>query len=595
MRTRLPTIALGVLVVVISGLSRLMTRPTHLWDGEGSIPATIGRAMSHGHWLDIIEYQFIPYQGHLVLDPLLSGVGYRVFGDQLLAWHWVGLFYLAVVAGAGSVALERAVSRRASLLWLGLLAVSPFVLRDSMVVIIGGHASAVAFSLVALALALGAPPLDRRRAWAAGAVVGVGFWYARTTVIALPAVLLAAGGGWRTGRAVLGGSLVGPALIAVNAVLQSVEGPGLVGHSLPEAFAGTFWNTVLPHRAPPSMEKLLQVVGAPWRDALYGRPPPGGQPIPDLLPEPLIGPMSRLWSYAWASSLLLCAVAWRFAERRREAAAISALALTYAAVYVLAPLGVEDELSPGWPAGMPVAVSLNGVRYLAPILLLDTLVLALVLGTRWPRRWMRGAAGAGAAVLLACGAWISARDVLFHAEPPQVWVESQPFWHEQLNFPGRGPSIAVHAGCLSRDEVAQEAHLASLARWLEGGPEGRQEQPNDLIERLLRIDRARPWTPDEQRTLIVSLGRAMAEECLDLTDPGDCMRSAEVTWRSLTTPPALLGVTEPTHGAWNPVPHPDASEAYARGFAAGFEDRGAPEYQQQACASRLEHPLCARR
>ena len=135
-------------------LVRLLSHPAYFIDGEALITPTIGRELRHGHLLDAIHYQLIVYQGSLLVDGLLTGLGFLLFGDHLRAWQWLSLAYVLGISVTGAWLLRKTGGTMAALSFLLLLAGTPFLVKDGMLAAIGGHTTGLLYALLAVAVAI---------------------------------------------------------------------------------------------------------------------------------------------------------------------------------------------------------------------------------------------------------------------------------------------------------------------------------------------------------------------------------------------------------------------------------------------------------
>ena len=296
----LPRRAIVVLLLglpLLACLGRLLSHPTYFIDGEALITPTIGRELLHGHLFDAIHYQLIVYQGSLLVDGLLTAVGFAVFSDHLFAWQWLSLAYVLGISACGAWLLRRTAGPFAALAFLLLLAGAPFLVKDGMLAAIGGHTTGLLYALLALALAL--PDREgRHRKWqplASGLVLGFGTWYLRTVALAGPAILLAL---LPAGRQALArfalGTLLFPLLLFANVLglylAASPDAVNGVGPLLRKAlwqvreFDSAEWDP---------FAKVGEVLSVPYQSLLFAQPPSA---VDSMVPERSASIRSKIWS-----------------------------------------------------------------------------------------------------------------------------------------------------------------------------------------------------------------------------------------------------------------------------------------------------------
>ena len=310
-----PIVALG---------ARLFGHASHFQDGEGQIPPTIGREIALVGWQDVFQYQLIPYQGSLLVDSSLSAVGYGVFGDHLLAWHSVGIFYGVVITVCGFLVLKKCCGNAGALAFPVLIAGMPFVIKDGLLGVIGGHAGGVAYGLAALACAVWADATTRRR-WLpllAGLFWAFGVWYVRTTYVVFPALVLALVPTWRSGlpRLLLGGCLL-PLLLWFNAQALVSEVPRFMGNDVQEFALGLA--TDIGRSKDEDLETIVRPVGhfaeaSGWalRRVLYEQPAPVREKKARALPG--THALGVGWVIAWVVSIPAALLGWLWAWRRKN-------------------------------------------------------------------------------------------------------------------------------------------------------------------------------------------------------------------------------------------------------------------------------------
>jgi hypothetical protein len=549
--------ALLVCAPVLTALARLRGHPNFFFDGEASIPATIGREL-HLCGADLVfHYQVVAYQGSLVMDSLLSSVGYAVFGDHPLAWHVVPLMYVLLASAAGCLALHRTVGPIGALAWPLLLATAPFVVKDGLVSGIGGHPMGPTWGLAALALALQVEPEGRRRwAWAlaAGAVLGLGTWHVRSTVVAGPAVLLPCILGGR--KAVLGfavGVLAFPALAAVNLFFM---------------FRGTFWDDGAGWA---TAERLLHPGGQiqqQWSLTKIGEAS-GWSLGPAHFLQPRVFQSDPPVRAGWLISGRIVAATWllalpaivaAFAARARERAssqgsdgprwsrlrlaALPALGLAWPAAYLLRPFRVEESLRRLLAAPMATsgAPTISETRYLVPICVGWLVVLAFAVGLCW-KAGLRRLAVALLAIPVAIGGWHAALDVIRDGDRAADFAEMGAFYYPGIDLGGRLPPADVHIRCIGDDDSSNAYHLGALGRELHRGSGPILGEPSAdadaLRSALAELGERMP--PDGDLAVARAMGRELGEQSAGLT--GERLDdSVEAALLSTGEMPAALGM-----------------------------------------------------
>ena len=555
---------LALLLPALACLGRLLSHPSYFIDGEALITPTIGRELRHGHLFDAIHYQLIVYQGSLLWDGLLTGLGFAIFGDHLFAWQWVSLVYVVGISVAGALLLRRSSGPAAALAFLLLLTAAPFLLKDGMLAAIGGHTTGLFYALLAVGLAL--PDSEgRHRSWqplVAGLVLAFGAWYLRTVVLAGPAVLLAL---WPAGRPALLRFALGlslfPVLLTTNVI-------GLVLAGSPDAAGGVFslfrkvlWELREIGSAPKDLfGKLGEVIGLPYHSLLFAQPESA---VNSVVPERPGGALSaRLWTFAWLAGLSTAFVAFRRgkkAERAGDGVAVRAtpsgarvvalLCLSYGMVYVLSPLRAESILAEWARIFPPVAPGVNAPRYLVPIYLLWTLLLAQGLGMLWQSSRFRYVAAGVLVVLVGSGAWQAIGDVVSDRDPLSQVEKVEPYYYFKMFGPGRGPPQRIHEQCTSDDPVSRSNHLFTLGSFLSSDPGLLQRQPGAAKKRLDELLERRNLSRDDAQVLVHGMGRALGDQMFSsfqMTSSSlldQAWRSAEFFGAGLAEP-YLFGVGE---------------------------------------------------
>ncbi len=555
---------IALLLPALACLGRLISHPGYFIDGEALITPTIGREFRHGHLFEAIHYQLIVYQGSLLWDGLLTALGFAVFGDHLLAWQWVSLAYVVGISVAGAMVLRRSSGPAAALSFVLLLASAPFLLKDGMLAAIGGHTTGLFYALLAVALALPGPG-GKHRSWqplAAGLALSFGAWYLRTVVLAGPAVLLAL---WPAGRPALLrfalGLLLFPALLVANVLALLIAGS-------PDAAGGIFslvrkvlWELREIGSAPRDLfGKLGEAMGLPYHSLLFAQPESA---VDSMVPERPGGDLSaRLWTFAWLGSLSTAFVAFR-SRRHGEnsegealesslpagARVVATLCLSYGLVYVLSPLRAESILVDWARIIPPVAPGVNAPRYLVPIYLLWTLLLAQGLGMLWQSTRLRLVAPLVLVVLVGSGSWQALGDVISDRDPLAQLERIEPYYYFKMFGPGRGPPQRVHEECTSEDPVSHSNHLFTLGSFLSSPPELLSRQPDADKKSLDELLDRRKLSRDDAQVLVHGMGRALGDQMFssfEMTSSSlldQAWRSAEFFGAGLAEP-YLFGVGE---------------------------------------------------
>ena len=465
-----------VLLPVVACLARLVGHPGAFFDGEASIPATIGREL-HLCGADLVfHYQLVAYQGSLVLDSLLSSVGYAVFGDHLLAWHSVPLLWLLMASAAGCQVLHRAVGPAGAVAWPLLLATAPFIVKDGLVSGIGGHAVGPAWGLAALALALAVDP-DRRRSWlwalASGAVLALGAWHVRSAALAAPAVaVVCLRGGWRAVVACAVGLLLFPALIWFN--LHALIEGGTYHAGTPRS--DLIRLLLLPGNplgeSRPVLDKLGEASGWSLAPTFFLQPHhwQGAAPV---RPGALLS--GRLVVISWVAALpVLAGAAWLLRRRGDDTAdrprllgitGVLLLVIAWPAAYVLRNFSVEDSVLDLLANLDPTAEgpTISATRYLVPACVCALVAVAAAAGLCWRGAWLRWAAVALLALPVGIGGWHAVADWNADRDAPGLYAEMDPFFYPGIQLPGRLPPPSVHLRCLNSDESSLAYHVEALA------------------------------------------------------------------------------------------------------------------------------------
>jgi len=553
---------LVLLLPALACLARLISHPGYFIDGEALITPTIGRELRHGHLFEAIHYQLIVYQGSLLVDGLLTALGFAMFGDHLFAWQWLSLAYVIGISACGSLILRRSVGSAASFSFLLLLAASPFLLKDGMLAAIGGHTTGLFYALLAVALAL-PDSSGRHRSWqplAAGLVLAFGAWYLRTVALAGPAVVLAL---WPAGRPALGrfavGLLLFPALLVANVCALALAATPDAASGLLPLFRKVLWEVREMGSAQQDLfAKMGEVVSLPYHSLLFAQPESA---VDSVVPErPGGGLSARLWILAWIGSLFVGLASFRRSERqsssshklpasRHGARVVATLCISYGLVYVLSPLRAESVLAEWAQIIPPVAPGVNAPRYLVPIYLLWTLLLAQGLGLLWLRKGLRLAASFLLLLLVGSGGWQALGDVVSDRDPLSELDRIEPYYYFKMFGPGRGPPLRIHEQCDTSDPVSRTNHLFTLGSFLSSAPDFLGRQPDADKKALEALSERRNLSRPDAQILVHGMGRALGDQMFSSFEMSSAAlldqawRSAEQLGQGLAEP-YLFGVGE---------------------------------------------------
>ncbi|MBJ95592.1 MAG: hypothetical protein CMP23_14105 [Rickettsiales bacterium] len=506
-------------------LARLFAHPAYFIDGEALITPTIGRELRHGHLLDLFHYQLIVYQGSLLLDGLLTSLGFLLFGDHLLAWQWLSLAYTVGIAAAGAVVLQRSSGSFAAFSFPLLLACAPFLVKDGLLAAIGGHTTGLFYVLVALAVALPAGPTNGRscRPLLAGLLLGLGTWYLRSAAVAIPALLLALNPRGRDAqRRFLIGFLLFPALVLLNiAALWITDSPDAAGGVLALAAKVTWQLRELGAAERDLLAKVGEAIGLPYLSLLFAQPPSA---VNSIVPE---RPFAYASGVLWVSGFLVASIwglfgllRWSYSllnnrlkrgqQRSSGASAVALLALSWALTYVLSPLRAEAILTEWAQIEPPAAPGVNAPRYLIPIYLLWLLLLAQCLAVL-ARRYRRLAI-AGLGLLLLVGGSQGLGDFIHDRDPSSVAERVEPYYYFKMFGPGRGPPQRIHEECRTRDPVSRGNHLAALGSFIGSTPALLASQPTADSQAVDALLERHKLTRSELQILAHGMGRALGDQ-----------------------------------------------------------------------------------
>lgn len=542
----------GIAAMPVLGVwLRLRAHPAHGFDEETSLAASAAREFVHGRLLYFPHFHLNLHQGSQLIDAFLAMPGFLLFGDHVLAWASVSLFYVAVFAAAGGWIAHRFAGWPAAWLLSALLAVSPFLLKDGLLAIAGGHAPVATWAILAVALALAArgdPPPDgdevgplrrERLALLAGLVAGVGAFYTRSAVVAWPAVLLilwpAPNGGTLMAelRAVLHSKrlrrvLIGAAIFPILSVgltvsheivqtqwgrehsfgsllrrslnpIVSMEGcsdyqieVGLCGDRDQESWLGR------------KLNKTGEVLGAKHIRHQFLQPDSlrtGRALRSDGARGAIRDGMGAVWVLAYLVALPLL-VGLVFAGRLQPLTLAVALPpLGMVAGYVFTGMRVEAPPEGWWPE-VSTAPWPTEVRYLIPVwaLLLPSLAVGLVAAWR-STRVGRFAAGLLGGALLLTGVGMMGWDAVVDADPVEAYERFRPFRYLRNYTAHRGPPEGAHTVCGVTDVISRANHLRSGATWYDCNVACLEDEPERGAAELdYQFDKADRACPDEALT-----------------------------------------------------------------------------------------------
>lgn len=499
-------------------LLRLLWHPHFLLDEETTFVNTVGRDWALGAPGAPTRLQLIVYQGSFLLDALLSSWGYRVLGDHLLAWFWVPMAYVAAFVGLGAELCRRAGGRWGLWLWTVLAAGCPFLLKDGLISIPGGHTSSVVWVLAALLALDRALAGSDRAAVVAGVFAGFAAWYTRSAVlvVAVVPVVLLAGRGRRTALRAGLGLLVLPGLLLLNGIGLTLAGPWAGSEPPADLWSRMLWNVYgLDGHEPSLWLKAQEVTGvAGWRQ-LFAQPP--------ALPGEVV---AGSWSWpgvVWAAAFVFAVVAAVAVlavrlRRVREVGLLDAgasLAVLYAAAYVFSPLRIEPETFDYALAPLPTMV-----RYVTPAMLL----LLVFIGVSLARLsvsggWRRALAVATASILAAPGVFLALSDGSDRA--PDIWEARVPYRYYRVFGAHRGLPRDMVAGWQVGDAEADRNRLQVLGTFEACSPQCLEEDPARPARSIERAARELGLSPRDRTLFVHGLGQAFADHLWSSDDvPG---------------------------------------------------------------------------
>ncbi len=534
-------VAIGPLVL------RLVGHTSYLHDPESLMLPTVGRELSHGHWGDLVLYRYNAYQGGVVIDGLLAAIGFKVFGDHVLAWHWAHLAYAAGIALFGMAVLRRTSTAAGAVAFALFFATMPFVLKDGLITPAGHHASSVFYALLALWIAVGRRSrggVELRpgfgRGLAAGVVVAVGAWYGRSVVSIGPAVALALlPGGLRSLLGLGIGCLVLPALGAADAWWLSREFQPYAAWGFEETFRTAMWKPHASSIDPDRMSKLWEALSVAVEPMLFGQPFDPDRRFVES--AHLIG--SEIWSGAWSKVPVLLAAAlavlgglWARHVRRDRigsaeppgvaegadpaappwrrltwgTAVVSAVVAGYIGSYVFSPFRIDPGTVQLAQAGN--AVGIPGPRYLLPGFLVLTLGLGQVAGLLWGSRWWRRALAVVFVFSIADPGFGAAKvDWTTERDRPSHLSIVRPFHYSGMFGPNRGPDEEVHLSCPATDPVSRANHLRAVGAFRAPVPGGIVEDPRLIQESLVQLRHEHPLSDADALFVLQGMGARLAD------------------------------------------------------------------------------------
>jgi len=404
----------------------------------------------------------------------MAAAGFAVFGDDLMAWKAYGLLYIFGIALAGWAVLRRTGGAVAAAAFPALLAVSPLLVKDSLITPAGHHSSGVFYALLAVALALGGSgPARPGRALLAGVTLGFAAFYMRTSVVVGPAILLAlAPAGKRSVAAFLAGCWAFPALAALNA-LGIDRASAHPGSDFRQIYEALMWSPRATPTEAPLAAKVAEAFGWPVRHLLFAQVK---DPIAGDFPNRAVYDVAAtVLAWSWLLALPALAAAAAAARKFRGSWVVALIAAGYLAAYALSPFRFEPSVIAG-AGGDPDFIA---VRYAVPAWIALTMVLAQGIGVL-AQRSRRAAVGL-AAVLLLPGLGAAHADLFLDADPPGTWQTLPPYRYEGMFGPHRGPWIYSHWNCPTRDPISRANHLRSGGAMVAPPPTRAADDPRTVL------------------------------------------------------------------------------------------------------------------
>lgn len=493
-RAALPWLAV-VLLPVLGAFLRYRGHSAHAYDPETSLAVTAAREWVHGRFEFLPHYHFNLHQGSQIIDALLAVPGIWLFGDHTMSWAFVALLWVAVTAGAGAFVLQRLVGWTAAGVWASLLSLSPFLIKDGMMALSGGHPPVAGQVLAALALAVVARRSEGRRrilyALAAGAVVGIGTWYTRSVVVAGPCVVVAlwpspgSGGlvdellrGFRSKALWVGlaGMALFPALLVMTFALHHIAE---TRSSTDDNFAQRLLNPIVDMESCTHYEiqnglceeregrlerlgnKTAEILGLKHGRVMWLQPrsQETGYPREEWKTFRDLAGIVWLLGFVFAVPLFVHGIV--TGRVSRPAALILFAAGVYLALYLLTSMRIEDADAGFWDEVSEPPAPTN-IRYLIPSWLLLLAVLSAGLGGGLAAAGgLRIVSGVLLAGLVLTGLGLNGRDVVLDADPVIAYERHQAFRYFRNYVQGRGPPQEAHRVCDVDDPISRGNHLRS--------------------------------------------------------------------------------------------------------------------------------------
>ncbi len=195
-------VLLGLLEVLLT-LVDVLVGPGSRLSPEESWNLRAGLQIACGHGDRLWDLQYRTFCGGCTAEAVLSAPLFSALGESLWTWKIVPAgFHLAVV-GLGAALAGRAWGLAGALVFVAWMVAAPPFYRDLALTGFGNHTEGTAFVLGAAVLLIEGlrQPWSRRLPLllAAGAVAGLGVWFAWSTAYGLVAMVLIGGMAWRRG------------------------------------------------------------------------------------------------------------------------------------------------------------------------------------------------------------------------------------------------------------------------------------------------------------------------------------------------------------------------------------------------------------
>ena len=196
--TRRDALAFGLFLVLraATDLARLLSDPSRYWNWEEAYNAGVAWYTWHaGLWDRLLDLQYKAFCGGCTVVSVVAAPVLGLGGDHLLLWKLVPLAWSLATMTVGWLAVGRHAGRGAAWTFAALFALPPLGFGDLGLMAWANHTEGLLFVFGALLLYEAGPP------WALGLVLGLGLWFARSTVVAPLVVGVAAAlGPGRTNR-----------------------------------------------------------------------------------------------------------------------------------------------------------------------------------------------------------------------------------------------------------------------------------------------------------------------------------------------------------------------------------------------------------